>query len=73
MRIWSWEYNGETGPNKASHSSGVREVDLLGDESIFSMFFIDESLSCSTPMEKYLYDIIPQVWPKVHHATTVEK
>lgn len=51
--------SGETGTNKATHSSGVREVDLLGDESIFSVFFIDESLSCSTPMEKHLYDIIP--------------
>ena len=51
--------SGKTATTKASYSSGMSEVDLLGDESIFSIFFNDESLSCSTPMEKHLYDIIP--------------
>ena len=34
------------------------EVELLGDQSVFSIFFVDESLTCSSPIEKHLYEII---------------
>ena len=33
---------------------------ILGENSIFNRFFMDESLSCTSPMEKHLYDIIPE-------------
>ena len=34
------------------------EVQVLGNESIFSLFFVDESLCCSSPVEKNLYEIL---------------
>ena len=35
-----------------------QEIQLLGDQSIFSKFFVDESLQCSHPIEKHLYEVI---------------
>ena len=35
------------------------EIQLLGDQSIFSVFRVDESLLCSSPMEKHLYEVLP--------------
>ena len=37
-----------------------QEEHILGEDSIFNTFFMDESLSCTSPMEKHLYDIIPE-------------
>ena len=41
-------------------SSDVIETEsaILGSASIFSTFFIDESLSCQSPVEKHLYEIL---------------
>merc|ERR1712179_720134 len=39
---------------------------VLGVESIFNTFFVDESLSCSSPVEKHLYEIIPNSTTSSH-------
>ena len=49
----------DTNSNKISDPKNSPEMELLGNQSIFSVFFIDESLNCSSPMEKHLYEIVP--------------
>ena len=41
------------------HEAVRQELQVLGNDSIFSTFFMDESFCCSTPMEKHLYEILP--------------
>ena len=54
------ERNASEGAYKVSDTDNLRsEIDLLGQQSIFSVFFVDESLTCASPMEKHLYEIIP--------------
>ena len=36
-----------------------QEIKLLGGKSIFSVFYVDESLLCSSPVEKHLYEVLP--------------
>ena len=52
--------NNEAQDNPDSRENGAvsREIELLGNDSIFSTFFMDASLCCSTPMEKHLYEIL---------------
>merc|ERR1711954_495327 len=40
-------------------ASTCRELQLLGAESLFTTFFVDESLTCGSPVERHLYDILP--------------
>ena len=50
----------DEGPNTTEEVSDVNETEsaILGGASIFNIFFIDESLSCESPVEKHLYDIL---------------
>ena len=41
-----------------SESDTCPEIQLLGAQSIFSVFFVDESLLCQTPIERHLYEVI---------------
>ena len=45
--------------NITSMTSGLcPEIQLLGGQSIFSVFFVDESLLCQTPVERHLYEVL---------------
>ena len=48
----------EEGDGPGDEGTARSEVEILGNKSIFSMFFIDESLCCSSPIEKHLYEVL---------------
>ena len=51
--------------NNPPQNAGQMSRELLGKESVFNNFFIDESLTCSSPVEKHLYEILN---PSVTHS-----
>ena len=50
--------NNENSTNAPTSNQVEQEPFLLGNDSIFSVFFVDESLTCTSPVEKHLYDIL---------------
>ena len=50
---------GEDNQNIMTSNQSCQEIQLLGGKSIFSVFFVDESLLCSSPVEKHLYEVLP--------------
>ena len=61
-------YVQEDGHGEDQEEPVTLDTHVLGVESIFNTFFMDESLSCSSPVEKHLYEIIPLI-----HVITVVK
>ena len=48
--------------NNPPQNAGQMSRELLGKESVFNIFFIDESLTCSRPVEKHLYFQAAQIY-----------
>ena len=56
----------EDGRGNGQEDPATLDKHVHGEESIFNTFFMDESLSCSSPVEKHLYEILPNSMTSSH-------